>query len=106
MLKQIIDEINKGTLSSKLAKEVFYKSLEEKKEPKNFISGENAQISDKEELESLINQILKENESQVNDYRKGKTNLFDFFVGQVMKNTRGKANPVLTKEILKEKLEK
>ena len=45
------------------------------------------------ELESLINQILKENESQVNDYRKGKTNLFDFFVGQVMKNTRGKANP-------------
>ena len=106
LLKQIIDEINKGTLSSKLAKEVFYKSLEEKKEPKNFISGENAQISDKEELESLINQILKENESQVNDYRKGKTNLFDFFVGQVMKNTRGKANPVLTKEILKEKLEK
>ena len=106
LLKQIIDEINKGTLSSKLAKEVFYKALEEKKEPKNFISGENAQISDKEELESLINQILKENESQVNDYRKGKTNLFDFFVGQVMKNTRGKANPVLTKEILKEKLEK
>ena len=65
-----------------------------------------AQISDKRELESIINKVLEENQSQVAEYKNGKDNLFDYFVGQVMKNTRGKANPVITKEILKEKLDK
>ncbi len=104
-LKEIIDEINKGTISSKQAKEIFIKALENKKEPKSFITKDNAQISDKNELEKIINEILDNNQKQVEEYKNGKTNLFDFFVGQVMKNTRGKANPVITKEILKEKLE-
>ena len=81
------------------------KVLEEEKEPKNFISKENAQISDASELESIIEEILKNNENQVNEYKNGKTNLFDYFVGQVMKNTRGKANPVITKELLHKKLD-
>lgn len=106
LLKQIIDEITKGTISSKQAKEIFYKSISEKKEPKTFISSDMAQISDLSTLEGIITTILNENESQVKEYRNGKDNLFDYFVGQVMKNTRGKANPVLTKEILKEKLDK
>ena len=103
-LKQIIDEINKGNISNKQAKEVFNKAIEERKEPKNFISKENAQISDAVELENIIDEILVNNISQVEAYKGGKTNLFDFFVGQVMKNTRGKANPVITKEILNSKL--
>lgn len=106
LLKQIIDEINKGTISSKQAKEIFYKSIEEKKEPKTYINSDMAQISDKGELETIITKILEENQSQVEEYKNGKDNLFDYFVGQVMKNTRGKANPVMTKEILKEKLDK
>ena len=105
MLKFIIDNMNNGTISSKQAKEVFFKVLEEEKEPKNFISKENAQISDVSELESIILEILKNNENQVNEYKNGKTNLFDYFVGQVMKNTRGKANPVITKELLHKKLD-
>ena len=105
MLKFIIDNMNSGTISSKQAKEVFFKVLEEEKEPKNFISKENAQISDASELESIIEEILKNNENQVNEYKNGKTNLFDYFVGQVMKNTRGKANPVITKELLHKKLD-
>lgn len=104
MLKQITDEINAGTISSKQAKEVFYKSVEENKEPKSFISNDMAQISDKGELEAIINKIIEENQTQVEQYKSGKDNLFDYFVGQVMKNTRGKANPVMTKEILKDKL--
>lgn len=104
MLKQITDAINKGTISSKQAKEIFYKSVDEKKEPKTFISSDMAQISDKGELEAIINKIIEENPSQVEQYKSGKDNLFDYFVGQVMKNTRGKANPVITKEILKDKL--
>ena len=105
MLKFIIDNMNNGTISSKQAKEVFFKVLEEEKEPKNFISKENAQISDASELESIIEEILKNNENQVNEYKNGKTNLFDYFVGQVMKNTHGKANPVITKELLHKKLD-
>ena len=106
MLKQIIDGINSGMLSSKQAKEVFSKSLEDKKEPKNYISKDNAQISDEKELTDLIIKILDENPSQIELYKGGRDNLFDYFVGQVMKNTRGKANPVMTKDILHRELDK
>lgn len=106
MLKQITDAIKEGTLSSKQAKEVFFKAIEEQKEPKNFISKENAQISDEGELTKIIIEILDNNPNQIAEYKGGKDNLFDYFVGQVMKNTRGKANPVITKEILHKELDK
>ena len=104
MLKEILDAINNGTISSKQAKEVFAKCLEEKKEPTSFIS-ENTQMSDSGELEKIIDTIIENNPSQVAEYRGGRDRLFDFFVGQVMKETRGKANPVMTKEILHSKLD-
>lgn len=103
-LKNLIDAINNGTISNKQAKEIFNKVLETKKEVKDFLSSDNAQISDEDTLISLIDNILANNQSQIDDYHNGKTNLFDYFVGQVMKETRGKANPVLTKEILNKKL--
>ena len=106
MLKQIIDGINSGLLSSKQAKEVFAKAIEEQKEPKNYISKDNAQISDENELTTLIVKILDESPTQIEQYKNGRDNLFDYFVGQVMKNTRGKANPVMTKEILHRELDK
>ena len=105
LLNQIISELEKGNISSKQAKDIFNKALEEEKEPKNFISKDNAQISDSNELTNIIDNILNNNTSQVEAYKGGKTNLFDYFVGQVMKETRGKANPSLTKEILKDKLD-
>ena len=106
MLKQITDAIKSGTLSSKQAKEVFAKTLENKKEPKEFISKDNAQISDEETLRTMIKEIIANNKEQQEAYLNGRSNLFDYFVGQVMKQTRGKANPVLTKQILKEELKK
>lgn len=105
LLNQIISELEKGNISSKQAKDIFNKALEEEKEPKNFISKDNAQISDSNELTNIIDNILSNNTLQVEAYKGGKTNLFDYFVGQVMKETRGKANPSLTKEILKDKLD-
>jgi len=105
LLNQIISELDKGTISSKQAKEIFNKALEEKKEPKTYITKDSAQISDKDSLEEIINNILSNNEQQIIDYKNGRTNLFDYFVGQVMKETRGKANPGMVKEILKEKLD-
>ena len=106
MLKQITEAIKNNVLSSKQAKEVFAKALENKKEPKEFISKDNAQISDEETLRAMIKEIIAKNIEQQEAYLNGRSNLFDYFVGQVMKQTRGKANPVMTKQILKEELEK
>ncbi len=104
-LKQITDAQEEGIISSKQAKEIFNKSLEENREPNNFISKDNGQISDEKELNILIENILNSNTKQIEEYKNGKTNLFDYFVGQVMKETRGKANPIVTKKILKDKLD-
>lgn len=101
----ITDNVKKGTISSKQAKEIFFKVLAEKKEPSAFISKENAQISNEGELGEIIDGILAANPSEVEKYRGGKEKLFEFFVGQVMRQTRGKANPVLTKELLHRKLD-
>ena len=104
-LKQINDAKESGILSSKGVKEVFYKSLEEKKEPKNFISKEDAQVSDENLIESIIDRILSSHEKEITEYKNGRTNIFDFFVGQVMKETRCKANPIITKDLLHKKLD-
>ena len=104
-LKQINDAKESGILSSKGVKEVFYKSLEEEKEPKNFISKEDAQVSDENLIESIIDRILSSHEKEILEYKNGRTNIFDFFVGQVMKETRGKAKPIITKDLLHKKLD-
>ena len=104
-LRQINDAKESGILSSKGVKEVFYKSLEEEKEPKNFISKEDAQVSDENLIESIIDRILSSHEKEITEYKNGRTNIFDFFVGQVMKETRGKANPIITKDLLHKKLD-
>ena len=103
-LKDLIDATNKGLISSKQAKEIFEKVIVEKKEIKDYISKDNEQISNPLELTKIIEEILANNPSQIEEYKNGRTNIFDYFVGQVMKQTRGKANPVMTKEILTEKL--
>lgn len=103
-LKQIIDKIDDNTISSKQAKEIFNESIEKNIEPKTLISNNN-QLSDRNIIEDIIINILNSNAKQIEEYKNGKTNLFDFFVGQVMKETKGRANPVITKEILKNKLD-
>lgn len=103
-LKQIIDKIDDNTISSKQAKEIFNESIEKNIEPKSLISNNN-QLSDKNAIEEIIINILNNNTKQIEEYKNGKTNLFDYFVGQVMKETKGRANPVITKEILKDKLD-
>ena len=103
-LKCLVDNIESGKISNKQAKEIFSKALDEEKDIKELINSADTQVSDSSELESIIDNILANNSSQIEAYHNGKTNLFDYFVGQVMKETRGKANPVMTKEILNRKL--
>ena len=105
LLKIIIDNIVNNTISSKQAKEIFNKSLLEKKSPLEFINSYK-QISNKEELTNIIKNIINNNKEQKELYLNGRSNLFDYFVGQVMKETKGKANPTITKEILLEELNK
>ena len=105
LLKIIIDNIINNTISSKQAKEIFNKSLLEKKSPLEFINNYK-QISNKEELTNIIINIINNNKEQKELYLNGRSNLFDYFVGQVMKETKGKANPTITKEILLEELNK
>lgn len=102
----ILKNLLENKISVKQAKDVFYKVIDENIEPQKLISTENSQISDIQKLTEIIENILTNNEKQVNEYKAGKNNLFDFFVGQVMKETRGKANPNVTKDILLEKLQK
>lgn len=103
-LKMVIDKIKDGTISSKQAKDIINQALETSKNPKEFMNDDMAQISDEATLEKIIDEILAKSEKQIEAYKSGKTNLFGYFVGQVMKETGGKANPVKTREILEYKL--
>lgn len=107
MLKELIDMVDNKSISSKQAKDVFYESLETKVSPKEIIESRGMkQNSDDTELRKIIDSILNNNEENIIKYKNGKTNLLGFFVGQVMKETKGQANPEMTSNILKEELEK
>ena len=107
LLKQITDAIKDGSISSKQAKEVFALSLEEKKEP-NTIMEEHSikQMDNDSELLDIVIKVLDNSPEQINQYKGGLTNLFNYFVGQVMKETKGQANPVKLKELLDQELAK
>jgi len=104
-LGDMIGLIEDGTISGKIAKDVFEEMWKSGKEPRTIIQEKGlVQITDAAALEAAIDEVLKENPSQLAEYRQGKDKLFGFFVGQAMKATRGKANPKLVNEILKKKL--
>jgi aspartyl-tRNA(Asn)/glutamyl-tRNA(Gln) amidotransferase subunit B len=101
MLKRIAD----GTISGKLAKEVFEAMWSEKKSADAIIDARGLrQITDAGAIERAIAQVMATNPAQLADYRAGKDKLFGFFVGQVMKATAGKANPAQLNELLKKLL--
>ena len=106
-LNVIISSIQDGKISSKQAKELFFMVLEREDEPENIMKSEGMQqISDDGAIVSVVTEVLDENSEQIEQYKNGKTNMFDYFVGQVMKKTRGQANPVKVKETLTNELSK
>ena len=105
-LGQLIKLIGDGTLSGKLAKEVFAKMFESGKSAVEIVEAEGLkQISDTGELESIIADIVASSAKQVEQYRGGKTGVIGYFVGQVMKATRGQANPKVVNELLRKQLD-
>ena len=95
-----------GKISNTIAKQVFERMLETGDDAKAIVEKEGlAQVSDTAEIERVVQDILEANPGQVDQYRSGKTRIFGFFVGQCMKAMKGKANPVVVNEILKQTLD-
>jgi len=105
-LGKLVSLISKNTISGKIAKEVFPEMILSEKDPEVIVKEKNlVQISDTSELESAITKILDANPKDVQDYLGGKEKAIGFFVGQIMRETKGKANPQIVNELLKKKLE-
>ena len=107
MLSDVIELVNNGEISSKQAKEVIFKALIEDKNPIEIIEEEGiSQIGSSDEILKIVMEVLEENPNAKEQYLNGRTNILDFLVGQVMKKTKGKANPASTRSMMKEKIEK
>ncbi|MHB9094600.1 MAG: Asp-tRNA(Asn)/Glu-tRNA(Gln) amidotransferase subunit GatB [Eubacteriales bacterium] len=105
-LAELVELIDQGSISGKIAKDVF-KDMEEKGEkPGAIIEAKGLkQISDEGAIGTIVDEVLAKNPQSVEDYRNGKERAVGFLVGQVMKATRGQANPELVNKMLKEKMQ-
>ena len=106
-LRYLLSNVMDETISSKQAKEVFERMWDNKENPRDIIENEGMkQISDVDELNKIVDNIIKNNYKSVEEYQSGKDKLLGFFVGQVMKETQGQGNPKIINQLLKEKLKK
>jgi aspartyl-tRNA(Asn)/glutamyl-tRNA(Gln) amidotransferase subunit B len=104
-LAGIIKMTKDGAISGLAAKETLKACIETGKSPEAIIKEKGLeQVSDKKEIEGIIDKVIAENEKSVNDFKSGKETAISFLVGQVMKASKGKANPKLANEMLRKKL--
>ena len=104
-LGELVGLISDGTISGRIAKDVFADMFETGKQASVIIEEKGLkQVSDTGAIEALIDQVLGDNQDKVDEYRGGKDKLFGFFVGQTMKLSKGQANPAMVNELLKSKL--
>ena len=105
-LAALVGLIAAGTISGSAAKEVFKLMVEEHAEPGDIVAKHGlGQISDEGAIEAAVTQVLADNPAQVEQYRAGKQQVLGFFVGHVMKVTRGRANPQLVNELVRKALD-
>jgi Asp-tRNA(Asn)/Glu-tRNA(Gln) amidotransferase B subunit len=106
-LSELLQLIDDGTISGKIAKDVFSDMVSSGKSAKEIVQEKGIkQISDRGELENIIAGILEAHPGEISRYRAGEEKLIGFFVGKVMKATQGKANPKIVNEILQAELSK
>ena len=104
-LARMIKMIDDGVISTKIAKTVFEEMYKTGKDAEMVVKEQGlVQVSDTGAIETIIDEVIKANPAQAADYKAGKEKLFGFFVGQVMKASKGKANPELVNQLLKKKL--
>jgi len=105
-LVEMLKLLDKGTISGKIAKTVFEEMFETGKDPGTIVEEKGlVQISDTSAIEELVNTAIENNPKSVQDYKAGKKKAMGFLVGQVMKASKGKANPQVVNELLKQKLD-
>ena len=106
-LVELITLIDKGTISNHIAKQIIVELLEKGGPVQKLIEEKGLSvIGNQDELKDIVLQVLAENQSQVEKYKSGKPQLFGFFVGQVMKLTKGRANPQMVNDIVQQELDK
>lgn len=99
-LASLLQMVEKNTISGKIAKTVFVDMMESGKDAETIVKEKNlVQVSDEGELLAIVEKIVAANPDQAEDFRNGKTKIMGYFVGQLMKETRGKANPKLANEL-------
>ncbi|KOS30667.1 glutamyl-tRNA amidotransferase [Bacillus anthracis] len=106
-LSKMVQLIGKGTISSKIAKKVFNELIEKGGDPEEIVKAKGlVQISDEGTLRKVVTEILDNNEHSIEDFKNGKDRAIGFLVGQIMKATKGQANPPLVNKILLEEINK
>ncbi len=110
-IRRLFELMDEGKISSKIAKEVFGEMTEKMSDrilsPDDIVKEKDlSQITDVKVLEGLVDRVMAENPKSVEDYKNGRDHALKYLMGMVMKETRGKANPQITSEILRDKLEK
>jgi len=105
LLGEMVQMIEKGTISGKIGKTVFKEMLQSGKDPQTIVKGKGlVQITDEAALAKIVQTVIENNPKSVEDYRSGKQQAIGFLVGQVMKETKGKANPQIVNKLIKEKI--
>jgi len=105
-LAELLGLIQKGVISDKIGKKVLEQVFREGGSPAEIVEKQGlAQVSDAGELETVVQKVLENNPAEVEKYRSGKKKVFGFLVGQVMRETRGKANPKMVNELLRKILD-
>ncbi|MDW7771505.1 MAG: Asp-tRNA(Asn)/Glu-tRNA(Gln) amidotransferase subunit GatB [Desulfobulbaceae bacterium] len=104
-LARLLQMVEEGTISGRIAKNVFGEMLVSGADPEQIVKEQDlVQMSDEGELQVLVQEIVVENPEQAQQYRDGKMKVMGFFVGQLMKKTKGQANPQLANKLFKEEL--
>lgn len=107
LLAKLIVLIDKGTISSKIAKTIFEDMFSSGKDPEEIVKEKGlVQISDEGEILKIVQEVIANNPQSVADYKAGKDRAIGFLVGQIMKQTKGKANPAMVNKMLLEVLNK
>ena len=106
-LGSLLNMIDQGTISGKIAKSVFMDMLASGRDAETLVKEKNlVQVSDADELTAMVREIIAANPAQAADYRAGKTKIIGYFVGQLMQKTKGRANPKLANRLFSEELGK
>jgi len=102
---ELIAIVVSGKINSSAAQTILLEMYETGGDPSQIIEEKNlAQVSDEGELSEIIDEVMAKNEKSVEDYKKGKENALKFLIGQVMKETKGRANPRLAENLIKNRL--